>query len=192
MSCEPVFERAGTYLLEQIRKALVPAVLQTEDGIQITFPKAERDYRVGICLYDVEEVRPYGTPRPIRNEATREIRGASRSFILHFLVYANQNTPFDSMTATDEMVLIEAVMRAIHNSTPLELEGEKVELHFDKLSLGEKTNLWQSFSSPIRPAVYLSMEPLVVPSTKLERYVPVREVDVKSGRKPERKEKQLV
>lgn len=184
MSGAPILEQAGTLLLELLQKALVPSVLHTQDTIQITYPNSQQDYRLGVFLYDLEEVRPYGTPTPIRVSETQR-QGASRTFSLHFLVYANRKVPFDGMTALDEMVLLEAVMRAVHNVVPQELAGETVTLQFDKLTRQDKVALWQSLSSPLQPAVYLVMEPLVVPSTKLERLIPVRQIQIQADQKKE-------
>lgn len=178
----PVFEQAGGRMRDLLKGALIPSVLHGDDSIQLTFPTSERDYRVGIFLYDMEEVRPYGTPTPIRVSDTQR-QGPSCAFALRFLVFANHKAPFDSMTAQDEMILMEAVMRAIHNCAPFELEGETVTIRFDDITRQEKTTLWQSIGSPLQPAVYLVMEPLVVPSTRLERFVPVREIEVQSQKK---------
>lgn len=169
-------------LLERLRDALIPAVLHGADDVQMVFPDQGRDARVGLSLYNIEEVRPYGPPGwvPVGD---RERRGPNRCFALHFLVFANRKAPFDSMTAMDELILLEAVLWAVHNGGPMELEGEQVKVEFDSLSQQDKTSLWQSLSCPLQPAAYLVLEPLVVPSTKLEQFVPVREVQVKSKKK---------
>ena len=184
MNEAPVLEQAASRLLELLQEALIPSVLHSQDAIQITFPNSQQDYRLGIFLYDLEEVRPYGTPPSIRISDTQR-QGPNRTFALRFLVYANRKVPFDGMTALDEMLLLEAVMRAVHNFAPVELGDETVTIQFDRLTRQEKATLWQSLSSPLQPAVYLVMEPLVVPSTKLERLIPVRQVQIKSGRKKE-------
>ena len=179
MKGEPVFEQACTMLLERLREALVPAVLHGADDVQMVFPNQGRDARVGLSLYNIEEVRPYGPPGwvPVGDQARR---GPSRCFALHILVFANRKAPFDSMTATDELILLEAVLRAIHNGKLMELEGEQIKVEFDSLSQQDKTALWQSLGCSLQPAVYLMLEPLVVPNTRLEQLIPVREVRVKS------------
>lgn len=184
MSGGPVLEQAGSRLLELLRESIVPGVLQTQDSIQITYPNSQQDYRLGVFFYDVEEVRPYGTPTPVRVSETQR-RGPSRCFALHALVYANRKSPFDSMTALDEMSLMEAVIRTVHNALPFELEGETVHIRFDPVDQERKSALWQSLSAPLQPAVYLVVEPLAVPSTRLERFVPVRELALKSQKKEE-------
>ena len=66
MSEEPIFEQLGSLLLERLRREMVPAVLHQEDDIKLTHPGAETDYRFGVFLHDMEEVRPYGPPSSVR------------------------------------------------------------------------------------------------------------------------------
>lgn len=182
MSQEPVFERIGNLLLERLREEMVPAVLTQEDDIKLTHPGAETDYRFGVFLHDIEEVRPYGPPASVRvSEDAR--RHPDRLLALHFLLYANRKVPFDSMTALDEMLLLEAGIRAVHSMEPLEVDGQKVRVGFHTLSVNEKTALWQSLSSPLQPAAYLTLEPVRIPSTRIRRTPPVREVQLSAKRK---------
>ncbi len=182
MSQEPVFERIGNLLLDRLREEMVPAVLNQEDDIKLTHPGAETDYRFGVFLHDIEEVRPYGPPASVRvSEDTR--RHPDRLLALHFLLYANRKVPFDSMTALDEMVLLEAGIRAVHSMEPLGVDGQKVKVEFHELAVNEKTALWQSLSSPLQPAAYLTLEPVRIPSSRIRRTPPVREVLLSTKRK---------
>ena len=182
MSEEPVFERIGNLLLERLREEMVPAVLNQGDDIKLTHPGAETDYRFGVFLHDIEEVRPYGPPSSVRlSEDTR--RRPDRLLALHFLMYANRKVPFDSVTALDEMVLLESAMRAVHSMEPLEVDGQAVKVTFHELARNEKTALWQSLSSPLQPAAYLTLEPVRIPSTRIRRTPPVREFQLTTKRK---------
>lgn len=184
MSQEPVFEQLGSLLLERLRGELVPAVLNQEDDIKLTHPGADTDYRFGVFLHDIEEVRPYGPPSSVRvDEATR--RHPDRLLALHFLLYANRKAPFDSMGALDEMVLLEAAIRAVHSMGPLEVDGRKVKAGFHGLAAQEKAALWQSLGSPLQPAAYLTLEPVPIPSARIRRTPPVREVQLAARRKEE-------
>lgn len=182
MSEEPIFERIGNLLLQRLREEMVPAVLTQEDDIKLTHPGAETDYRFGVFLHDLEEVRPYGPPSAVRvSEDTR--RYPDRLLALHFLLYANRKVPFGSMSVLDEMVLLEAAMRAVHSMEPLEVDGQKVKVGFHELAGNEKTALWQSLNSPLQPAAYLTLEPVKIPSTRIRRIPPVREVQLAAKRK---------
>lgn len=182
MSGEPVFERLGSLLLDRLRGEMVPAVLSQEDDIKMSHPGAETDCRFGVCLHDMEEVRPCGPPPAVRvSEDTR--RHPSCLMALHFLLYANRKVPFGSMSALDEMVLLEAAVRAVHSMGPFEVDGETVSVQFHELAGSEKTALWQSLSSPLQPAVYLTLEPVRIPSARVRRTPPVREVQIAAKRK---------
>ena len=114
MSQEPIFERLANLLLERLRQEMVPAVLNLPDDIKMTHPGAETDYRFGVFLYDMEELRSCGPPPSIRlDEEAR--RHPDRLLTLRFLLYANRQVPFDSLSALDEMALVEAAMRALHS-----------------------------------------------------------------------------
>ena len=182
MSEEPIFERIGNLLLERLRGEMVPSVLNQEDDLKLTHPGAETDYRFGVFLHDIEEVRPYGPPSSTQVAADTR-RHPDRLLALHFLLYANRKVPFDSMSALDEMVLLEAAMRAVHSMEPLEVDGQEVKVAFHELARNEKTALWQSLSSPLQPAAYLTLEPVRIPSTRIRRTPPVREFQLTTKRK---------
>lgn len=182
MSQEPMFERLANLLLEHLRREMVPAVLNSPDDIKMAHPGAETDYRFGVFLYDLEEFRSCGPPSPVRlDEETR--RHPDRILTLRFLFYANRKTPFDSVNALDEMVLVEAAMRALHSMGSLTLDGQTVRSALHEPSLSEKTALWQSLNNPLQPAVYLALEPVRVPSSRIRRTPAVREFHLNSKRK---------
>lgn len=80
------------------------------------------------------------------------------------------------MGSEDELLLLEAVYRAVHGAGKLELDGRELRLNFHPLTRAEKLSLWQSLNEPLQPAVYLTIEPILVPSTRISRVPPVREV----------------
>lgn len=175
MSQEPVFQRAGQLLLERLREEMAPSVLNLAEDIQLAHPGEEIDYRFGVFLHDLEETRPYGPPAPVRLSGDTR-RHPDRLLALHFLLYANRAVPFDSMSALDEMVLLEAAARAVHSMEPLTVNGQSVRAAFHELTAGEKAALWQSLGSPLQPAVYLTLEPVRIPSARIRRTPPVREL----------------
>lgn len=182
MSQGPIFEQLAGLLLEHLRRELVPAVLNLPDDIKMTHPGAETDYRLGVFLYDMEELRSCGPPPPIRlDEESRQ--HPDRLLALRFLLYANRKVPFDSLSALDEMVLVEAAMRALHSMGPLTVDGQAVRSALHDPPLSEKTALWQSLSSPLQPAVYLTLEPVRVPSSRIRRTPAVREFQLDAKRK---------
>lgn len=182
MSQEPIFEQACQLLLGCLREEMVPAVLRTEDTVQLIYPGADKDFRFGVFLYGIEAVRPNGPPTAVRiNESER--RHPDRLLALRFLLFANRKSAFDSLDSSDEMLLLEASVRAIHSMAPMEIDGQQVKVQFHELNQGEKASLWQGISSPLQPAVYLTIEPLRIPSTRIKRVPPVREISVSAHRR---------
>lgn len=182
MSREPVFQQAGRLLLERLREEMSPSVLNLADDVKLAHPGEETDYRFGVFLHDWEETRPCGPPAPVRLSGDTR-RHPDCLLALHFLLYANRAVPFDSMTATDELVLLEAAVRAVHSMEPLAVGGQSVRVEFHELTAGDKAALWQSLNSPLQPAVYLTLEPVRIPSGRIQRTAPVREVQLTARQK---------
>lgn len=186
MTQDPVFTRVSDALLDYLREELVPIVLSSPDLVKLGHPGQEEDYRLGICLHDMEEVRPNGPPGMTRlSEDSRRL--PDLALALHFMAFANRNVAFNSMEAADELLLLEAVIRAVHGTSGLEAEGHTLKMNLHPLTSGEKLSLWQSMNTPLQPAVYITVEPILVPSTRILRVPPVREVEIHAARKAERR-----
>ena len=133
----------------------------------------------------MEEVRPNGPPGMTRlSEDSR--RHPDLSLMMKFMAFANRKAAFHSMEMNDELLMTEAVFRAVHGVSGVELDGQRLKLEFLPLSQGEKVSLWQSISAPLQAAVYFALEPIPVPSTRIQRIPPVREVEVHAERKGRR------
>lgn len=182
MSQDPIFTRAGEALLEYLRGELVPVVLSTPDMVKLAYPGQEEEFRLGLFLYGTEEVRPNGPPAMTR--LGPDSHGLpDLALALHFMAFANRKVSFSGMGMEDELTLVEAVMRAAHGSGGLDVDGHRLKLEFHALTQSEKASLWQSLSTPLQPAAYLTVEPILLPSGRIRRIPPVREVDVRASRK---------
>ena len=186
MTQDPVFTRVSDALLDYLREELVPIVLSSPDLVKLGHPGQEEDYRLGICLHDMEEVRPNGPPGMTRlSEGSRRL--PDLALALHFMAFANRKVAFNSMEAADELLLLEAVLRAVHGTSGLEADGRLLKVGLHPLTSAEKLSLWQGMNTPLQPAVYITVEPIVVPSTRIARVPPVREVEIHTARKVERR-----
>lgn len=177
MNDEPIFERVCDALLEKLRGDLAAVVVSAGDEIKLSHPGAEEDFRLGIYLYDMEEVRPNGPSRPVQ-VSEQERRLPDLILALRVMVFANRKTAFNAMEAEDEIRLLEAVIRSLHSVSDLDVDGRKVKVLFHQLSQAEKVALWQSLNCPFQPAVYLDLEPVPIPDTRILRVPPVRERSV--------------
>lgn len=175
MNGEPIFERVCAALLEKLRGDLEAVMVNTRDGIRLSHPGAEEDFQLGVYLYDMEEVRPNGPPRPVRlNEQERRL--PDLNLALRLMIFANRKVAFNAMSAEDEVRLLEASIRSLHSITELETEAGRVKVSFQVLTQAEKVSLWQSMNCPLQNAVYVDLQPVSVPSTRILRVPPVREI----------------
>lgn len=182
MSQDPIFTKAGDILLEYLRGELIPTVLSSPDMIKLAYPGQEEEFRLGLFLYDLEEVRPNGPPSMTRlSEDSR--RHPDLSLVMRFLAFANRKVAFNSMEIADELLLLEAVYRAIHSVSKLDLNGQDLRVRFLPITQSEKVSLWQSINTPLQSAVYFSLEPVPVLSSRIQRIPPVRAVEIHTSRK---------
>lgn len=180
---EPVLTRVGGLVLDYLRQGLVPGVLAEGDMVKLTWPGAQEDFRLGLCLYDLETVRAGGPGTPTR-QGENQWRRPDLLLSLRFFAFANRKAAFHGMEASDELVLLEAVMRAVYGAPDLPLGEDKTfRLALDRVERSEKTALWQSFHVPGQSAVWFSAEPVAIPGRPLSRAAVAREVEVDMRRK---------
>ncbi len=179
---EPVFGEACAALLEYVRKELVPNVVSAADTIKLSYPGMEGEFRLGLYIYNIEEVRPNGPSLPVRieNEGRRQ---PDLKLALRIMAFVNRKAAFNSMTSEEELLLLEGIFRAVYASSNLEFKGGVLKMSLDNFTNHEKVSLWQSLSKPIQPAVYFSLEPLLVPGTRIVKIPKVREVELITKRK---------
>ncbi len=193
MNDEPVLTQIGSLLLEYFRGALVPAVLGEAEMIRLSAPDSDEDFRLGMCLYDLEELR-LGGPGTMKRLSEEERGGElarrypSLILSLHFIAFANRKAAFHSVGAEDELLLLEAAARTVHSAPGLPFGGGTLRLGLESMERDHRGALWQSMHAPLQPAIYFSVEPVCIPSTQIRRVPAVRTVDPSiQKRKEERK-----
>lgn len=173
MNQEPVLARIGDLLLKRLRREMVPSPLNTEDDIKMAPPGAKTDFRFGVFLHDIEVIHPHGLSAPVRLGESEQ-RRPDCLLALRFLLYANRGVPFDGVDAVDEIVLLEAAMRAVYGMDSLEVDGQKVQVEFHEMPRNEKAALWQSLNHPLQPAVYLTLGPVWIPNSRIRWFEPAQ------------------
>ncbi len=186
MSGEPVLTAVSGLLLDYFRGELVPAVLGDADMVKLTAPDGREDFRLGLCLYDLEEIRP-GGPGSMKRLSGEERRHPDLTLALRFFAFANRKAAFHSMEAEDELLLLEAAARAVHSSAGLAWEGGVLQVALEGGEREQRTALWQSMSVPLQPAVYFTVEPVPIPSARVRRTPEVRSVELAVQNKEERR-----
>ncbi len=176
MSDEPILTAIGGLLLEYFRGALVPAVLGEAEMIRLSAPDSDEDFRLGLCLHDLEEIRP-GGPGAMKRLSEEEHRYPPLILSLHFFAFANRRAAFHSVGAEDELLLLEAAVRAVHGAPGLFFSGGTFRLGLESVEQEHRRALWQSLNVPLQPAIYFSVEPVRIPSTQIRRVPAVRRIE---------------
>ncbi len=183
MSRQPVLARVGELVADYFCEKLIPGVLAERDMVKLAWPDAQEDFRLGLCLYDLELIRPSG-PGTAERRRENDWRRPDLLLAMRFFAFANRKSAFRSMTPPDELILLEAAARAVHGAPGFSLgEGKAFALSLDRLERSEKTALWQSFHVPGQSAVWFSAEPVAIPGSPLERAPETREVRLDVKRK---------
>jgi len=176
MRDEPVLAGVSGWLLEYLRDALCPGVLSDRESVKLAYPGADEEFRLGLSLYDLEEIRPGGPPHMVpQGEDLRRFPDLAIS--MHYLVFPNRKAPFRGVEAVDEMLMLEGVLRAVSNRAGLEWGGQRLLLSLQPLDLEGRSALWQSLGQPLQPAVYLTIEPVPIPSGRVLRVPVVRSTE---------------
>ncbi len=178
---EPVLTAVSGLVLDYFRTELVPSVLGSADMVKLTAPNAQEDFRLGLCLYDLETLHSGGSGAMPRVSAS-ERRHPDLRLAMRFFAFANRKAAFHSMEAEDELLLLEAAVRAVH-SAPGFPAWEGGTLRLDSVEGGQKTALWQSMNAPFQSAVYFTAEPVSIPSARVRRVPAVRSVEAGVGKK---------
>jgi len=186
MSGEPVLAAVSGLLLNYFRGELVPAVLGEEDMVKLAAPGGQEDFRLGLCLYDLEEIRP-GGPGTMRRLSGEERRHPDLALSLSLFAFANRKAAFHSMEAEDELLLLEAAARAVHSSAGLAWGDGTLQVTLAGLEQDRRCALWQSLNSPLQPAVYFTVEPVPIPSARVRRVPAVRTVEPSIRKKEEKR-----
>lgn len=184
VTSEPVLAAVGSEIVAFFRKKLVPAVLQDGDMVKLTWPGGQEDFRLGLCLYDMEAIRS-GGPGGVRRDKEDGWRRSELLLSLHFFAFANRKAAFHAMEAEDELLLLEAAARAVYAEPELEGVGGRLRLTLDHVEGAGKASLWQSMSAPSQPAVWFKAEPVAIPGGLVRRAPAVREVRSTVGRRKE-------
>lgn len=183
---EPVLTAVSGLVLDYFRTELAQVVLGAADMVKLAAPNSQEDFRLGLCLYDMEVIRSAGSGTMPRVSG-EERRHPGLLLTLRFFAFANRKAAFHSMEAEDELLLLEAAARAVH-SAPGFPGWDGGSLRLDAVDSAGKAAIWQSLNVPLQPAVYFVAEPLSIPSARIRRIPAVRSVETdirsKEGGKP--------
>ncbi len=171
--------QAGKCLVKLLEEALCPDFVGDRDAITLLSPWGEADYRVGIYLYDIQDHSPMaaqGVP-----EDGGGIRFPPKTVELSYMIFCNENDRFGGVRLEQIHTLLNEVVRTVYDHPVLTGEdGGQIQIVFAREPLDFKIRLWESFSKPLRPAVYIQAFPVAISSRRICRAPRVTERDYRT------------
>lgn len=174
---------SGQALVEVLQREMVPDQIMSKDLIALRIPQLQdQDYVIGAFLYHIDEDHEAGQ-QGYRNESAHERSYPGRALSLSYVLFVNEEATFGGFHKEQEDRLLERMIQIFHDCQELQVMDQTCRIHFDSLNLDSRIRLWQSFSKPLQPAIYLQIHPVLVASLKKETIHRVKQTTIKSERK---------
>lgn len=142
----------------------------------MTAPWEEEDYRVGVCLYDIQDYSQAVVSAAESGENV--LRFPPKALELSYMLFCNEKHRFGGVKREQVQGVLNEIVRTLHDHPSLKREdGETVGISFLRESVEFKIRLWGSFNQPLQPAIYLRAAPVLVASSRTRRISRVKERD---------------
>lgn len=178
---------ASRQIRDLIVTHLYPAFVSDREEIALTVPWGEeKDYQVGIFLYDIQDTSALLPDFQILKDERRLY--PPKAVELAYMIYCNESRQFGGIRRERIQLLLNEIIRTIHDHPVLKQpDDSELALSFACLDLKQKLDLWSSFQKALQPAVYIRAVPLLIASDRWENIHPVKTRDYHAVRKPDEK-----
>lgn len=173
----------GQALIEQLQQHMVPHDIASNDLIKLRVPQLkDQDYVIGAYLYHIAEDHEHAKQDFVNiSEQERQLPGKVLS--LSYVLFVNEEATFGGFHKEQEDRLLERMIQIFHDYHSVVVLDQTCTLYFDSLDVDSRIRLWQSFSKPLQPAIYMRLCSVVIPSTRREVVHRVKRRDVIMERK---------
>lgn len=182
----------GNGMVELLKNALVPELLNSPDQIGLCSPEDHGDYAVGVWLYDVREdtsIQAHEMTDIGRNTQ----RYPSTYLTLHYMITLYLQSDLKYRAPQEHQILgrIIQVFRdhAAMNPdsfTPAEgAAGDNIRIQMQDLEMEEKLRLWTVPNAAYKTSLFYTAGPVEIQSTRKKSVKRVREIDYRFAGKEE-------
>lgn len=166
-------------LLEILKENLCPEYVRDREAVLLTAPWDDRDFRVGVYLYDIQDYSIILTEGSYISDEER--RFPPKAVELSYMIFCNEKQRFGGVQREQVHMVLNEIIRLVYDNPLLQREdGENVQISFLREDADFKLRLWGGFDKPLQPAVYVKAMPVLVTSARIRKAARVREnlVDV--------------
>lgn len=188
MGTYTVIADVGQALVKLFQSRMVPEVIPKKEQIGLSTPKEVGNYRLGICLYDVQE------SSVIRNEPKRWCGENIRTFPPMYLDLYYMLIPYSNIDrkyrATEEQKILGSVIRVMRDFpllNPKTYETEEsmgigtLQMEIQNISFEEKTKIWNSMNEAMQNAVYCKVNSVELESARHQQVQRVQDIEIRFG-----------
>lgn len=168
-------------LCKLLQVSLYPNYIQSRDDIALALPyMQDKEYQVGIMLYDIKDSQIASNSFTYENN---KLQHPPKNIELSYVIYINMATTFGGINTVMQQQLLTKIIQIINDNPYLTLKNIKTAIWLENLLLDDKLRLWQNFSKPLQPAIYLKVSPVLIYSLKEENIMAVNDIAVKVSKK---------
>lgn len=173
----------GQALIQLLKDSLVPNDVGSNELICLRIPQLkDQDYEIGAYLYHIREDHQ-GAKQDFIDISEDERQFPGIAICLSYVLFVNEEATFGGFHKEREDYLLERILQCIHDQPSMQFAGQECKLHFASLDVDSRIRLWQSFSKPLQPAIYVELQPILIPSLKKEGIHRVKQRVIKTERR---------
>lgn len=158
------------YLLDTVRTSVCPNLIQSREQISLGPPNTgNQTALLCIYLYGIQDHYDY-FPQDAVSVTQSSFRKTAQTISLQYVLFFNRHAqvPLDVLTGHRVLgrLLQQFSINPYIDIAQIHMEADSgdlpAEIVFSKLDEHQRQELWNGFSEPLRPAVYLEIGPVVL------------------------------
>ncbi|MCI8834172.1 MAG: DUF4255 domain-containing protein [Ruminococcus sp.] len=173
----------GNGILELLKEALVPELLNSADQIGLCSPEDHGDFTVGVWLYDLAEDSGLQMHEMI-DEGRNSQRYPSVYLILRYAITLYLQSDLKYRAVQEHQILGKIIQTlkdhaALDEKTCMPAEhssGRTIRLQMQELPVEEKIRVWTVPNVPYKTSLFYTAEPVEIRSARTRNVKRVREI----------------
>lgn len=174
-------DEVSQILCKLLEDYLYPNYIQSKEDIALVSPYLQdKDYQVGIMLYDMMDTQIVNNSFVYKHG---KLHYPPKNIELFYVMYVNMANTFGGINARMQQKLLTKIIQILYDNPYLMIKDIKSAIWLENLALDDKIRLWQSFSKPLQPAIYIKVSPVQIQSLQEKQVTAVQDMEVKTYKK---------
>lgn len=185
----------GNGILELLKGALVPELLNSTDQIGLCPPEEHGDFAVGVWLYDLREDQGVQMHDMV-NMGSKTQRYPSAYLTLYYMITLYLQSDMKYRAVQEQQILGRIVQtfrdQAVLNRDSLapaeEASGMDIRIRMQDMPIEEKLRIWTVPNAPYKTSLFYTAGPVEIPSARKKAVRRVRDVRYELQRKQQERQ----